>query len=322
MNLKKIFVSLSSLLLLCSCSGEGNSLPSNDLTSGDTSSLVNSEGEQTTVPTSVPTSEPSQFENNPWGKELAEAIYETVQTVIPYQEGTVAKYEQSIDDYGDPLISIYLTYDSEDAANKAFNDYANACAAVGYVVEIQTLKYIDYETLSYFLYDVAFADLVIGDHLGVEIQTTVSTYEGKDALGIFAYNYVHCEKNEYPSVAVDKLFGEYSGIPEVIGEGYEYSFMFFIDQEGNQGLEIVVTGCTYEIEEEYFNLFAEKTTYYQIKCDTLDEDYEEQVSEYVEFEDQFYYMGWLGDEIAVVYDYDLSNQAFVIDLFLLPTEAE
>ena len=260
---------------------------------------------------------PKSVMESQWGLTNAKKMYDTFSTVVPYIASDSYEIEYSIDDYGDPLVSMYLYYSTDEAANQGVETFAQALADIGYTVELTTDVYIDWDTYTYIEYEVAYGDKVIGTNLGMEYQFLASEKNNKPCLGIFGYNYVYSPKDVFPTVAVEKILGKKaSKIPTVEGEGYEYSFMFNVDKDnGAMGLEIVIKNTMYTIEQEYFAKVARAAKMGQTMYDDYDEDFAQAVMTYPGYEDQYYYGASIADDIMIFYDYNLSKASFVIDIW-------
>lgn len=258
------------------------------------------------------------FSDNPWGEETANACYDAVHGVIPYIQCDSYEYKTSVDDYGDDMITFYLYYETDDLAYKAFQDYATLCAENMYVVNIGENTYIDYDTLTYYTYESMYADCLVGKNLGLEIVGATSTYNEKPCLGLFVYNYIYVPENEYPELAVQDVLGEHHDVPKIEGEGYTYEFMMFLDPDyGTKGVEIAVKGCSYDIEELYFNTLIDND-WFIMWCDDLNETYD-RITEYPGLTLGTYYYA-MSDTTLIIFEYNLDKAAFILDIFERPAD--
>lgn len=261
---------------------------------------------------------------SPWGKEVAQACYDQLRAIPPYLTCEEVEYEKSVDDYGDSMITLYLYFIDDESLDKAFDEYGKLCASYGYTVEVSTQTYMD-ENYVIYQFEAGFADLIIYEHVGLEIEYIASMRNNKPCLGLFVFTYVYSPKDSYPQVAVDKLLGEEKGklLPQIIpneDEEFEYDFSFFLDENNDKDvcLEIVISGCSYEMEETYFDLMEDITPFYQLVCNDYYETYEEVTTGIYpgyDFGEGNYYLAFLDDNIGVIYWFDLSNYVFVIDIF-------
>ena len=163
-----------------------------------------------------------------------------------------------------------------------------------------------------------YADKVIKDSIGFEMQFLASRRNERPCLGVFAYNYVYCAKDAWPSAAVDHLLGDRANlVPTLNEEGRTYNFLYDVDSEsGSLCLEIQVSGGSYEDEETYFNAVKAKG-YRQGQLNDLDNEYLVIADTYDEFDDQFYYMTYAAEDIMIIYDYSVYNSLFIIDIWLI-----
>lgn len=257
------------------------------------------------------------FSDNPWGETAANDCYDAVHGVIPYLQCDDFEYKVSEDDYGDPMITFYLYYATDDLASEAFNNYATLCAENMYVVNVGENTYIDYDTYTYYTYEVMYADCLVGKNLGLEIVGTPSTYNQKPCLGLFVYNYLYIPENEYPELAIQEVLGKNHGLPTIEGD-YTYKFLMFIEEDYNtEACEIQVYGCYYDLEEWYFNQLIEDG-WYIMKCNDSAETYE-RIKEYDGYDLGYYYYA-VGDEALVIFEYNFDNQAFIIDVYQKPAD--
>ena len=260
---------------------------------------------------------PDSVLNSGWGKEAAIASYEALGVAVPYIQNDGFEYETGVDAYGDPTIAFYVFYNTDEAANNAFDEYIGICEYYGYSGEVSTKTYIDYDTYTIYQYESCIVDRVIQEHHGIELEFLVSTYKEKPCLGIFGFTYLYIDENEYPLLALEELYGKDASMFPVIDEkGAKYSFQFFIDQESQtEALEVVVSNVSYDIEEWYFEqiLSIQGAIIYQ--CNDYDESYQA-VTEYPGYNaDGTYYYCLVGG-YTVIFEFDLYNYyAFVIEFF-------
>ena len=260
---------------------------------------------------------PKYVLNSPWGEEKATKMYDTFHAMIPYMEADEYEFVYSLDEYGDDLLCAYFYYGADSIAEVKVDEYSELCYSKGYDVEATIDTYYDWDNYVAYEYEVVYADKVIKDSIGFEMQFLASRRNDRACLGVFAYNYVYCPKDAWPEAAVEHLLGDRSNlIPSVTGEGLNYKFIYDVDStSGSIALEIQITGGSYILEEEYFNKVKAKG-YVQGQCDELDNEHLVRVDTYPEFEDQYYYMCMPADDIMLIYDYSVYSNMFIIDIWL------
>ena len=256
--------------------------------------------------------------NSPWGEEKAETMYDTFHALIPYLEAEEHEFVYSKDEYGDDILSAFFYYNSDEVAEAKVDEYAELCYSKGYDVEQSTDTYYDWDTYTVYEYSVVYADKVIKDSIGFEMQFLASIRNSRPCLGVFAYNYVYCPKDTWPDAAVEHLLGDRANlVPTLDEESRTYNFIYDVDSNsGSICLEIQVSGGSYEDEETYFNEVKAKG-YRQGQLNDLDNDYFAVVDIYDEFDDQFYYITYAAEDIMVIYGYSVYSNLFIIDIWLI-----
>ena len=255
-----------------------------------------------------------------FSKAFKNECQEAFGTVIPFVPCVTYEYEMETDIYGDPSLAVYFEYLSETTAENAYNYYGSLCDEAGY--EVQSGYYYGYECV--------YADKVVKNHDAIELILMTSYYgeEKIPTLGVFAIYYVYEDPNEYPSYSVEKLLGEdASCIPEVVGNGYQYSSSFnyeMLDENTlYKALRIVVYNAYVDVEEEYFNNLKSKN--FVIYNDfELDDENAKPVKTYPGYTggayDAYYYNKRSGELICGTYfTYGALNGAFIIDIFTFET---
>ena len=260
---------------------------------------------------------PKYVLNSPWGEEKAIKMYDTFHALIPYMEADEYEFVYTLDEYGDDLLSAFFYYSQDEIAEEKVDEYSELCYSKGYDVEATIDTYYDWDTYTIYEYPVVYADKVIKDSIGFEMQFLASRRNDRACLGVFAYNYVYCPTDAWPSAAVEHLLGDRADlIPVLNNNSYTYKFIYDVDAEtGSLALEIQITGGSVLDEETYFNAVKAKG-YVQGQCDELDSEYLVRVDDYEEFNDQYYYMCMPADDIILIYDYSLYSNAFIIDIWL------
>lgn len=318
MKAKKLTLLLLSALALTSCGGNSSYVSTEEI-----SQVSSSEISSVSVSEEEISYENPYIVNSPWGKEVASFLYENIHAIFPYLASDYVEYELSKDSMGDPMTILYLYYNDEESATSAYESYGDTCASYGYSSFYGQDYSVD-ETGSILVYQLLTCDLIIKENLGLELMVVQSVKNGKDCIGIFAFNYLYIEPKTYPQLAIDQLLGENNKyvptIPIIDQEDYTYGFTFFpsTNEDGSQykNLEIVIKGPGYEIEGEYFNLMADILEGYgQVKVDRLDEDKYEVLYEYSEWEDGYYYLAFPTEDLTILYQFNLDDYVFVIDIY-------
>ena len=202
---------------------------------------------------------PKYVLNSPWGEEKATEMYDTFHALIPYMEADEHEFVYSKDEYNDDILSAFFYYDTDAVAEAKVEEYATLCYEKGYDVEISTDKYYDWDTYTVYEYQVVYADKVIKDSIGFEMQFLASIRNNRPCLGVFAYNFVYCPKDAWPDAAVEHLLGDRADLVPTLEADRTYNFIYDVDSNtGSICLEIQVSGGSYADEETYFNLLKNK----------------------------------------------------------------
>ena len=261
---------------------------------------------------------PKYVLNSPWGEEKATKMYDTFHALIPHMEADEHEFVYSKDEYGDDMLCAYFYYEADAVAEAKVDEYAELCYTKGYDVESTVDTYYDWENLTVIEYNVVYADKVIKDSIGFEMQFLASRRNERPCLGVFAYNYVYCPTDAWPSAAVDHLLGDRAKlVPSLDEDNRTYKFLYDVDSEtGSVCLEIQVSNGSYTDEETYFNAVKAKG-YVQGQRDDLDDEYLVRVDNYEDFNDQYFYMFMPEDDIMVMYDYSTYSSLFIVDIWLI-----
>lgn len=190
-----------------------------------------------------------------WGEELGKVLEKNFGVDLPYISCNSFSYEDSIDDYGDPLTIIYCYFDNEEMLDDSPNLYATECEKAGYEVELETMgTTIDGVT---YVYDCYFADKVVSSDTGIELQFLLGADDqGVDCLGIFAFSYDYYDETLWPGDLISKYL-DGATIPEFVGEDLTYSYWSLLDENNLEYLEVVVYNTYYEDETTYYNILLE-----------------------------------------------------------------
>lgn len=343
-------------LLLGACNGTSSSeatvssdnqettstVSSETSTSSSVESIISSISSSTSsISSSVPSSSSSSSsssnsqepEINPlvkdskWGVEAAQACYDSIGDVIPYMDCVAFEYQTTIDDYGDPAIWFYLYYDTQEIAEAKIADYAYVAWEIGYyecVVKPDWFNDGNY----YWQQTALYADKKLNDYQAVEIIgiDSVKNYNGKQmgCLGLYCFNYVpNLDKTKFPMNAVDVYLDGYTPVPEIEGDGYEFSFQFIVFDDGSKCLQIRVKNNSklYDMEEDYFNALLGRK--YRIaqwdeSIDNFTDNIYEEGSTYPGYEDTICYYAYERYGSFFIYlDYDLNNLVLYLEFYLL-----
>ena len=183
-----------------------------------------------------------------WGDEYAETIISNLGVDLPYIENKGFDLELTTDNYGDPLVCIYVYEYDDKTSEDLMIEYASICQNEGYLITSGQESAFD-ENYNIITYTIYYADGWINDVDAIEIQFLEGMHNGKYALGIFAYNYVHYDTNKWPTNIVNRLLGH--DIPSLYVEGYTYYAELLVDDEGYQYAYISIENAYDTSEEEY-----------------------------------------------------------------------
>lgn len=202
-----------------------------------------------------------------WGEEYNETIIGSLKCDIPYIEVDNFDVVLSEDEYGDPLVMIFLYFD-EDLITSKLEEYSSICANEGYLIEKTTNAGVGDDNMTTIIYDVYYADKVITSTLGIELQFLEGSYKGRECMGIFAYNYLIAPKNYWPSEIVTSFLG--FDIPHLEDDGnYIYKVELYTDY-----LYIRITNPNSNDQERYAKLLRENN--YIVE----EEYYDEEIGDY------------------------------------------
>ena len=264
---------------------------------GDSTSVESSSDDSISEVESTPSHPDSK-----WGSKYNEIIIGNLGADIPFIEAPKYEVQESEDDFGDPLIIIYLYFEESEIEAK-LEEYSLVCQNEGYVVSLEQQGYLDPTTYEKYTYDVYFADKEIDDTLGMEIQFLEGNNKGKECLGIFAYSYVVDNPYAWPTNLVTSLLGH--DVPHLPDEGnYTYEVHINSDGVGGKYIDMIISGVALTAEEDYIALL-EKEGFTILKDQYDPETYE--------------YMGHFAyspDETYVI-QFGLSSYGLEIYIFLL-----
>lgn len=162
-------------------------------------------------------------------------------------------FTASVDDYGDPLVIGKLHFEDESLLVSKLDEYANICVNEGYAINFETRRDFDSESFSYIEYDLYYADKNISSTLGIELQFLIGgENNGKECIGIFAFNYPVYDKNAWPSNLVIEVLGH--DVPHLPENGYTYQASLNTDSESNLYVDMVISNTTYQDELDYLEM--------------------------------------------------------------------
>ena len=200
--------------------------------------------------------EPNIIYRSVWGDEYGETIIKNLGVDLPYIANEGFDIVLSKDSFGDPLVCIYVyEYEGHDSL-QLVEEYASICADAGYAVEAGTQTSMD-ENYVITQYTVFYADGWINDVDAVEIQFLEGKHNGKYALGIFAFNYVHYDAHAWPTNVVKKLLGH--DVPHIEESGFEYEAM--LENDGTESYLYICMDNTWEETEEFYKEVLENNGY-------------------------------------------------------------
>ena len=205
-----------------------------------------------------------------WGSKYNEIIIGNLGADIPFIEAPKYEVQESEDDFGDPLIIIYLYFEESEIEAK-LEEYSLICQNEGYVVNFTQQNYWDYDNFEEYVYDVYYADKEISDSLGMELQFLEGNNKGKECLGIFAYNYAVDSPYAWPTNLVTSLLGH--DVPHLPDEGnYTYEVHINADSTAGNYIDMIISGVSSTAEDDYAALLIEAG--YDVSDPTYDgEDY-------------------------------------------------
>jgi hypothetical protein len=202
-----------------------------------------------------------------WGSAYTSMIIDKLGVDVPYLEAPSFDIEESKDDFGDPLICFYLYFDEESISSK-LSAYSEQISDEGYSVDFETIQSTGSDG-SVIVYDCYFAEKVISTSSALELQFLEGSHNGKEAMGIFAFNSPYDNKNKWPSNLVISLLGE--DIPHLDGgDGWTYEAK--IHAEGY--IDMVISGVPTTSEDDYVSLLKKESySVSEPQYDSEDESY-------------------------------------------------
>jgi hypothetical protein len=284
MKTSKIILSLFSLLLV-SCGSFSSTAGLTSTSSNESSSEIDSVSS-------------SLKRNSLWGEELGNLSYDTLGFDLPYLTNSSFNYNLSKDDYGDPLLIVHCFFEEEEKLDSSMSDYGQILSDLGFSLDYETQSYFDQDQLAYITYDICYADYDIDGMTGIELQFLLGQDNGKDCLGIFAFNYAIVSSSSWPTNLLKKVLG--LEIPKYEKDGFTYNGYELTDNDLGNYVEIVINGSTYDDEKAYYDILQDKEF-------TIDD------SKYDEFG---YYATDKEDTYVINFFYDLNYyNALVIYIF-------
>lgn len=229
--MKKLLLLLISLPIFSSCSNHTNSTLSSSINSSSSIDISSKWGEQ------------------------GEVFVEKLHTDLPYIECDEFVIEVSKDNYGDPLIELYC-YFEDSLLEKKINEYASICESDNYLVSLETIRQPDETGLAYIEFEMFFADKLLDNDLGVELQFLIGNKNNRDCIGIFAFNYPVYDQNKWPSSLVKYVLGH--DVPHLPENNYVYNATIGIDNDIKY-VYIAMSNTTEEDEEALKNILLSES---------------------------------------------------------------
>lgn len=197
------------------------------------------------------------------GESYTDEIIGNLKADIPYLECENFDLEVGKDDFGDPLVCIYV-YCQEDQIDTKLLEYEQICYQEGYIVSLETNYGTADDGMTQIQYDVYYASKELDDIYGLEIQFLEGSHNNKECIGIFAYNYIVVNKNSWPTNLIKSYIGE--DIPHFEDDGsYEYEATLYTDY-----VYVRIVNAKVEDEERYANLCLENG--FSVSEPTYDEE--------------------------------------------------
>lgn len=204
-----------------------------------------------------------------WPTEIAKQLESSIGYDIPYIEASDYTSYVTNDDFGDPMMVIQCIYEKQSDSENAIVEYANLCQNEGYTVNFVTQRTWDPTHLSYIEYDVYYADKVMSETEGVEIQFLLGGNTDVERLGIFAYTYPLVDEKSWPTNLVTHFLGY--DVPHYEAEGATYHAALELDADNVPYVYIQIQGITKQAEDDYKEILTNKR--YTIVDDSYDEGY-------------------------------------------------
>jgi len=196
-----------------------------------------------------------------WGEELGTYMESSFGIDLPFFESDSLEFEKKTDDYGDPSLWVYLHYDDSSIENleSKLSSYATLCIDSGFSVDFNTQRYFDQDTLTYYTFDVYYADINISASKALQLQFLQGAHNG-DCLGIYAFSYVPVSEKNWPVSLLKNVVGH--DVPHYVVEGATY-----LSWEQNDGEDskygnyvgIAVKGVDKTSEETYSSILKDES---------------------------------------------------------------
>lgn len=189
-----------------------------------------------------------------YGEEFAEKIVGNLSVDIPYMEADHYDCVVTQDDFGDPLVCMYLMYDDTSLnLEEKLAEYSNICYNEGYTCEFTTNR--EHQSDGYIEYNIYYADKELDDVKAIELQFLVGGRNGKDCIGIFAFNYIIVKPNMWPTNLVADVIGH--DVPHLPEDNYTYAAQLEMDN-GVKYVFISMKGTSYDEEVAYKDLLVQE----------------------------------------------------------------
>lgn len=176
MKIKTLTLLLSAVFVLGSCQNTNESS-----TSSDDSSATSSE---------VSSSSTYLHPNSNWGGQLGDDIIESFGVDIPtLGYGELMDYTLEKDAFNDATIFIHWTLGDDTDFDKALDTYFNICSFEGWECTSSVQRNYNYGNGTYVEYTVYYADKVISEDTGIEIQFLEGGVIGTLEIEVYAKSY-------------------------------------------------------------------------------------------------------------------------------------
>ena len=159
-----------------------------------------------------------------------------------------AKFGETKDEYGDPLIIILCDYPDSDSIIQGVEDYAVAAESEGFLV---TPLDVGTDTPAYE------CTIQISEARNLLLQVAYGGYdtdgdgEAEDYLGIFCSTYYIVDPKSWPQTLIDEVIGKDLDIPSYEGQGITYDSHERTDEEFGNYVSITLYGVVKDDIENY-----------------------------------------------------------------------
>lgn len=239
---------------------------------------------------------------SPWGEQIASIFYDYYGQDIPFPYGTTSvKYGVGVDDYGDPMIVLFCSFETVDDIDAAIEQYSIDAVNRGY--NVVTLSSVDnghpaYDcSIPYF--DVMTLRLQIC-YGGADLD---GDGENEDYLGIFVTSETTVDPYFWPYDLINNVIGDDKEIPAFEGEGITYNSTEVHDSEFGNYVSITVYGVVESDLENYHQILVDAG--YNVTWIEEEATEEDEVA-------YSYYLAWKDDSFFIQFNSgSYQNQAYM-----------